>query len=429
MLSAMRSGKSLFADRNFRLLFGADTASKLCTQVTVLALPLIAAVTLHATPLQVGLLTAAQMLAFLLIGLPVGAWVDRVRRRQVLIVSDLGRFVVLATVPVAWWLGVLGLAQLYIVALLAGALTVFFDVAHQSYLPHLVGRDRLVEGNSRVAAVDSTAQAGGPALAGYLIQLLTAPIAIVVDAVSYLVSAACVLAVRRPERRPERAPDRHLGREVVEGLRFVFGHPLLRPIAVVTGTFNLFANVRNTMLLLVLATELRLPAGTIGLVMCFLGAGGLLGSLIARRVADRLGPGRAIWVPMVAAAPFAFLVPLLRPGWSLWLAGLALGVSGVAIACYNITQVSLRQQATPDRLLGRMNATMRFLVWGTLPIGGVLGGVIGQLTTPRTALWVAAVGLALAWLPAFFSPLRRLRELPPEAVGDDDQVVTRRHAY
>jgi MFS family permease len=410
----MSARKSLFADRDFRLLFGADTASKLGTQVTMLALPLIAAVALQATPLQVGLLTAAQMAAFLLIGLPVGAWVDRARRRQVLIVSDLGRFVLLASIPVAWWLGVLGMVQLYVVALLTGALTVFFDVAHQSYLPHLVGRDRLVEGNSRVTAVDSTARAGGPALAGYLIQLLTAPVAIVVDALSYLFSAGCVLAVRKREPRPERAPGRHLGREVAEGIRYVFGHPHLRPIAVATATFNLFANMRNPMLIVVLAGQLRLPAGMIGLVMSFLGIGGLLGAVTAGRFADRLGPGRAIWIPMVAAAPFAFLVPLVESGWQLWLGGLSLGLSGIAIAWYNITQVSLRQRVTPERLLGRMNATIRFLVWGTLPIGALLGGLIGELATPRAALWVAAFGLALSWLPVFVSPLRALRELPPE---------------
>jgi len=406
--------KSLFSDRNFSLLFGADTASKLGTQVTILALPLIAAVTLRATPLQVGLLTAAQMLAFLLIGLPAGAWVDRVRRHHVLIVSDLGRFALLASIPIAWWLDVLGLPQLYAVALLNGAFTVFFDVAHQSYLPHLVGRDRLVEANSRVATVDSAAMTSGPALAGFLIQLLTAPIAIVVDAVSYLFSATCLAAIRRPERKPERVPDRHLGREVAEGLGYVFRHRLLRPVAVATGTFNLFASMRNAMLIVVVASELRLPAGNIGLLMAFLGGGGLVGSLVARRVAARLGPGRAMWIPMVAASPFVFLVPLVQSGWRLWLAGLALGVSGIAIACYNITQLSLRQRVTPERLLGRMNATMRFLVWGTLPIGAATGGLIGQYATARTALWVAAAGLALSWLPLFASPLRTLRQPPPD---------------
>jgi MFS family permease len=412
-LPSLAANRSLFADRDFRLLFGADVASKLGTQVTLWALPLIAAVVLRATPLQVGLLTAAQMVAFLLIGLPAGAWVDRLRRRHILIVSDLGRFVLLASIPVAWGLGLLGMPQLYVVALLTGALTVFFDVARQSYLPHLIGRDRLMEGNARFAAVDSTAQVSGPALAGYLIQLLTAPVAIVTNALSYVISATSLMAIRPREPRPERAAHRHLGREVGEGLRYVFGHRLLRPVAVATGTFNLFANVRNTMLIVVLAGELRLPAGAIGLVMAFLGVGGLLGSLVARRVADRLGPGRAIWIPLAAAAPFVFLVPLVRAGWWLWLVGLALGVSGIAIACYNITQLSLRQRVTPERLLGRMNATMRFLVWGTLPVGSTVGGLIGQYATPRTALWAAAAGLSLSWLPVFASPLRALADLPP----------------
>ncbi|MCW2641805.1 MAG: major facilitator transporter [Dactylosporangium sp.] len=412
----MRLG--LLRHYDFRQLFVADTISQLGTQVSILALPLVAVLALHAGPFEVGLLAACETAAFLLVGLPAGAWVDRMRRRNVLIVGDLGRAVVLGSVPVAWWLDVLTMPQLYAVGLLAGVFTVFFDVAYQSYLPHLVGRDNLVEGNAKLEAVRGVNQIAGPTAAGLVIQWLTAPVAVAVDAVSFVGSALFVGLIRKREPKPARKPDAHLGREIGEGLRFVLGNRLLRSIAMCTGSSNLFSNISGAMLIVLFARDLRLSPGTIGLFFSFGAMGGLAGALVATRVAARIGQGPAIWIPIAVAGPFQLLVPIAQRGWLLWAAAFGYLVYGVAVVVYNITQVSFRQGLTPERLLGRMNATMRFLVWGTVPIGGLIGGVLGKYLGVREALWVAAIGGMFTFLPVFLSPLRTMRELP---TGHDEE--------
>jgi MFS family permease len=405
----------LLREHDFRQLFLADTISQVGTQITLLALPLVAILALEASPFQVGALAAAETAAFALLGLPAGAWVDRLRRRSVLIVGDVARAVLLGSVPLAWWTGVLTMAQLYVVALLTGTCTVFFDVAYQSYLPHLVGRENLVEGNAKLEAVRGVSQIGGPTLAGWLIQWLTAPVAVLVDAVSFLASAVFVGLIRKREPAPERAPDAHLGREIAEGLRFVLGNRLLRSIAMCTGTYNLFTAIGYTMLLVLLADELEISAGTIGLVLSAGSIGGLVGAFTAMRVAKWLGQGPTIWMSCAFTAPFGLLTALAQPGWLLWLGAFGFAVSLWGGVVYNVAQVSFRQGLTPERLLGRMNATMRFLVWGTMPVGGLIGGVLGQRLGVREAVWIGMAGCCLAFLPVFFSPLRTMRELPQHA--------------
>jgi MFS family permease len=409
----------LLRDHDFRQLFLADTISQVGSQLSLLALPLLAVVTLHATPFEVGALAACDTAAFLLIGLPAGAWVDRVRRRDVLIAGDLARAALLGSVPAAWALGVLAMPQLYVVGLLTGVCTVFFDVAYQSYLPHLVGRANLVEGNAKLEAVRGVTQVGGPTVAGLLIQWLTAPYAVLLDAVSFVGSALFVGLIRRREERPGRAPGAHLGREIAEGLRFVLGNRLLRAIATCTGTSNLFTGVTGAMVIVLLARDLRLPAAAIGFFFSAAAVGGLLGALSATAIARRLGQGPTIWISIAATAPFGLLVPPAQRGWLLWLAAVGFLVIWFGAVVYNITQVSFRQGLTPERLLGRMNATMRFLVWGTVPLGGLLGGALGSLIGVRPALWVGAVGACLAFLPVFLSPLRTMRQLPTRDTPDD----------
>ncbi len=413
---------SLLFHRDFRLLWAGDAISQVGTMVTMLALPLLAVRTLHASPLQVGLLTTFETLAFLVIGLPAGAWVDRLRRRNVLVVGDLGRAVMLASLPVAAHYQVLTMAQLYLVALVNGVFTVFFDVAYQSYLPSLVGRDHLVEGNAKLQGTQSVAQVAGPSLGGFLVQLLTAPYALLVDSVSYLWSAVCVTAIRHREPRPQRTADTNLVREIREGLGFVLGHPLLRAIAACTGVFNLFGGAVSAMLIIVLARDLDLPAGVIGLLFSASAVGGLLGALVARRIAEWVGQGQAIWLSAALTAPFGLVMPFLQRDWTLGLFVLAQLVLYGGAVVYNITQVSFRQGLCPDRLLGRMNATMRFLVWGTLPLGGLLGGALGSLVGVRPTLFVGVAGTCLAFLPIYLSPLRTMRELP--SLPDDDTAST-----
>ncbi|HET9899238.1 MAG TPA: MFS transporter [Streptosporangiaceae bacterium] len=418
--------ESLLFHRDFRLLWSGDAISQVGTMITLIAMPLLAVRTLHATPFQVGLLAAFEFLAFLVIGLPVGAWVDRMRKRNVMIIADFGRVVTLGSVPTAALLGVLTIWQLYAVALLTGALTVFFDVSYQSYLPFLVGRERLVEGNAKLQATQSVAQVAGPSVGGLLVQLLTAPYAIATDAASYLASALWVGAIRRREPRPQRTADADLLREIREGVAFIFRDPILRAVAGCTGTTNLWSSGGQAMLIVLLARTLDLSAGVIGALMSVGAIGGLLGALSARRLADWLGEGPLTWMSVAAMSPPALLWPFLHRDWTLGLFVVAQLAMFAGNVIYNITQVSFRQRVCPKRLLGRMNASMRFLVWGPMPIGALLAGALGSAIGIRAALLVSAIGSSLAFLWVYFSPLRWLREVPGEAenLATEDNVTT-----
>lgn len=408
----VRRRGGLWHHLDFRRLWIGETVSQFGTFISQLALPLVAILVVHATTFEVGLLATFEMLAFLVVGLPAGAWVDRMRYRWVLIVNDLVRAAALGSIPLAQLLGVLTIGQLYVVALVTGVSTVFFDVAYQSYLPQLVDRDALVEGNSKLQASESVSQIAGPAIGGLLIQWLSAPYAVLVDALSFLWSASWVAAIRTRAPKPARKPDRHLGREILEGLRFVIGNRLLRPIAMCTGSANLFSNIAFPVYYILLARQLHLSAGVIGLFTSVAAVGGLIGSLVAARVATRLGQGPTIWISALLCAPPAFVTPFVHRNWTLVLLALAQLFMWAATVVYNITQVSFRQGLCPPELLGRMNATMRFLVWGTIPLGAFLGGVLGSTIGVRETLLVAAIGGCVAFLPVFLSPLRRMRELP-----------------
>jgi MFS family permease len=404
---------------DFRRLWIGETVSQFGTQVSQLALPLVAILIVHATTFEVGLLTALEMAAFLVVGLPAGAWVDRMRFRNVLIVNDLLRAVALGSIPFAQWLGVLSIGQLYAVAVVTGTSTVFFDVAYQSYLPELVHREDLVEGNAKLQASESVSQIAGPGLGGVLIQALTAPYAVLVDAASFLWSAGWVGAIQTRVPKPARQPDRHLGREIKEGLQFVLGNRLLRSIAGCTVSANLSSSMAFAVFYVLLARELGVSAGVIGVIMSTSAIGGLVGSLLASRLAKRLGQGPTIWMSAAFGAPLGFVAPFVHKDWTLGLLALAQVLWWGSVVVYNITQVSFRQGLCPPHLLGRMNATMRFLVWGTMPLGGLLGGVLGQTIGVRRTLLVAAILGALAFLPVFLSPLRHMRELPTY-VSDDE---------
>ena len=299
--------------------------------------------------------------------------------------------------------------------------TVFFDVAYQSYLPELVSRTELVEGNAKLQASQSVAQVAGPSAGGALIQALTAPGAVFLDALSFLWSAAWLTRIRTRSVKPARKPDRHLGREIATGLKFVAGNRLLRSIAMCTGTSNLFNSIGAAVYLVLLARELDLSAGIIGLITSTAAIGGLVGSLIAGRVARRLGQGPAIWIPVALTAPTWFIVPFVHRDWTLALLALGQVAFWGGVVVYNITQVSFRQGLCPPELLGRMNATMRFFVWGTMPLGGLIGGVLGAWLGTRETLFIAAAGMSLAFLPVFLSPLRTMRELPSYAEPPAEQ--------
>ncbi|MEV0374170.1 MFS transporter [Streptomyces sp. NPDC050636] len=405
--------------RDFRLLLAGAAAGQLGSQVTLVALPLVAVLQLNAPAFQVGLLTAAETAAFLLVGLPAGAWVDRLRKLPLLIRADLVRAAAMASVPLAAVAGVLSMAQLYAVALVTGVATVFFDVAHQSFLPRLLPNEQLVAGNGALETIRSSAQVAGPGIGGGLVQLLGAPLAIVVDAIGYAVSALFLWRIKHPESRPQRAPDAALRKDIAEGLRFVFGHPLLRVIAAATGLANLFSAILMATQAVFLVRVLGLEPAAVGLVLSAAAIGGLAGALCAGPLGARLGRARIIWLSPLATGPFAVLLPLSGQGAGAMLFAVGTGVVVFGAVVYNVAQVSFRQALCPPRLLGRMNATLRFVMWGTLPLGALVGGALAEAFGARVALACCAAGFLAVPLPLLLSPLRGMRELP-DAAGDMD---------
>ncbi|MEU7882673.1 MFS transporter [Microbispora bryophytorum] len=403
--------KSLWRVRDFRRYAGADAISKLGSEVSLVALPLTAALTLHASPFQVGLLTAAEMVAFLLVGLPAGAWVDRMRRRPVLVAADAVRTLALLSIPAAAVLGVLGLPQMYAVALVTGLCTVFFDVAHQSYLPSIVGREDLARGHGTLAANQSLAQLAGPGIGGWLVQALTAPVAVVADALSYAGSALLLLGVRADEKpggRDVRGGGR-LWPEIAEGLSFVAGQPVLRRVAAVGALMMLSFGLWSATVPLYLVREVGTSPGTYGTLLSAGAVGGVAGAWLAPRIAARLGTGRAMyaaaWAATVCTAPLA----LTAAGPRLLILPVALAASGVATTVFSVAQGAYRQSICPPHLLGRLSATMRFLMWGPMPLGGLLAGTLGQLAGVRVAFWAACGVYTLAHLPVLLAP--RIRQV------------------
>ncbi len=405
----------LWRHANFLRLWTGQTISQFGSQITLLALPLAAALTLHATPAEMGILSAAETAPFLLVGLFAGVWVDRLRRRPILLVTDCARGVLLLAIPLAALLDALTIGLLYAAAFVVGILTVFFEVAYQSFLPALVGREHLVEGNSKLEVSRSAAQIAGPGAAGGLVQLVTAPIAIVVDAASFFISALFLVFVRVPEAAPTpRAAHETIWKEIGEGLRVVVRNPLLRAIAGCTATSNFGNNIWQAVLILYITRRLGLGAGVIGVIFSTGSVGFLCGALLAGRVARRFGLGPAIVGSIAVGGLGVMLIPVAQRPAALAIPLLiaAQFIAGGTGTMYNINQVSLRQAITPDHLLGRMNATMRFIVWGTLPVGALIGGALGGIIGLRPTLVIGAIGQMTAFLWVFFSPVRALREQP-----------------
>jgi MFS family permease len=393
-------------------LWSAQTISQVGSQITLLALPL-AAIALHASAFEVAVLGAVEVAPWLLFSLPVGAWVDRVLRKPILVAADLGRAVVLLSVPLAYGFDALTIWQLYAVGFVTGVLTVFFDVAYQSYLPSLVERDQLEEGNSKLEVSRSGAQLAGPGLGGAIVDLLSAPVAILADAVSFLASAVLLSRIERQERLEARSMGRsRLLVEIGDGLRFVARNPYLRPSMVYVAAFNFFTNVMFAIFLVYAVRRLDLSPAVIGLVLAIGGVGFLLGALVAPRLSARLGVGTTM-IGSAAVAGFGlFLIPLAPPSNPLpFLIAQGLIVD-FAVVLYNVTGLSLFQAITPDGLLGRMNASRRFVVWGVLPLGSLAGGALASTIGLRETLFVGAAGASLGFLPLLLSPLRAVERIP-----------------
>ena len=399
---------------DFRTLFTGAVLSHLATNISYVAVPLIAVAALDASPGQVGALAALSTLAFLLIGLPAGAWVDRMRQRRVLIGADLGRAVLFASVPVAWWLDGLTLGQLYAVVLLNGCATVFFDIGSQSALPQLVDREALVQANAAMMSLMAVSNVAGRSAGGGLVQLLTAPVAVLCAAAAYLASALRLTAIRGAGLPAQPRPPTRLRTQIAEGLRHVLGNGELRALALTAALSNLGSQIINTMLPVLFYRQLDLGAGALGLYWAAGGVGLLLGARSARPVAGRFGYGRALSLAGLCLAPAGLLVPLLDRGPGLWIAGAGWVLAMFKVGMDNVLGVSLRQRMTADSLLGRMNATFRFMLTGALAVGAAVSGLLGELVGVRATLWVGGAFLATAFLPVFLSPVRMRRELPEQ---------------
>jgi predicted MFS family arabinose efflux permease len=377
----------------------------------VLALPLAALFILHASALDVALLRAFAVLPFVFLAIPAGVFIDRMRRRPLMIVSDFGRAAAMASIPIAYWLGHLTIWQLYIVCALHGVLQVLFDVSYLSFLPGLVSREKLGDANAKLLGVQSLAGLVGPSVAGALVGAVGAAVAVLADAVSFAFSGAAVAAIRNREPKPEPSAARKRD-ELVEGLRYVFGEPHLRTLTIWTSAWNLFTSSLFALLVVYYVRVLHWGPTKIGLLTALATSGFVVGSLVNQRIVRRIGIGpviaysgllSSITLITIPAAPLAYAAPIIVAG----------GFVGTILGFFaNVNQLTFRQSITPARMLGRMNSVVRTMYWGSIPLGSLLGGLAAEQVGLRETLLFSAIGATIACIPIATSDLRHLRDVP-----------------
>ncbi len=409
-----KHNNGLWHHPGFLLLWSGQTISQIGSQVTLWGLPLVAILLLKITPFQMGILALMGRLPLLLIGIVAGAWVDRMSHRLVLIMTDIGRALLIGSIPIAAWQHTLSLMQLYVVAFLVGVLTIFFDVAYQSFLPSLITHDQLVSANSKLESSTALATIIGPGLAGTLIQLVSGPLAILADAISFIISAASLASIHMQKISYNARTEPHkLVAEIGDGIRFVWQNPIIRTLAISSAIFNLFDTMMGAEYVLYLTRTLGMGAVFVGLVGALGGVGWLLGALVTQPLTQRLGVGTALIGSIflaciakvsiaVANGPFLLALSLVICGEFLF--------QGVATV-YVITSTSLRQAAVPPDLRGRVAAIVRVVSWGIGSLGALLGGVLAERFDLRTAMVIAAVGTALALIWIMHSPVPRIQSL------------------
>jgi len=408
---------TLWAHADFMKFWTGETISLFGSQVTSLALPLTAIIVLRATPGQLGLIRFLQNVPFLLLALLVGAWVDRRRKRPIMIGSNAARGLLIGLVPVLAVAGALHMPLLYAIAFAVGIATVFFDVCWMSYVPALVPRQLLVEANSKVSTSYAAADVAGPGIGGVLVQLIGAPKAMIADSLSFVFSIASLLAIRTEEHRPDITEKRHLRAEVGEGLRLVLGNRYVRATTAQGGFWNFFFIMSDTIFLLYAIRQLHFTPGLVGAILGVGAVGGVVGSALASSLTRRIRYGRAL----VAATGFgtvpAFLLPAAAGPKALMatIFMVAFFLIRFGLATANVLMITLRQTVTPARLLGRMTAASRTILYTLGPLGGIVGGALGATIGLRATLLVAAVGFVLTLIPILVSPIPSLPELPPAA--------------
>ena len=416
----MRRG-GLWRNASFVNLWGAATVSTYGSLVTRTALPFTAILLLDASPAAIGVLRVAELLPGFVFGLIAGAWVDRLRRKPIMIATDLGRALLIATIPLASFVGWLGLGHLYVIAALVSVLSVFFDVAYQSFLPSLVKNEELVEANSKLSAAMSVAEASAFSSAGWLIQLLTAPVAILVDAFTFVASAGLVARIREPGSRSEPStaePRPSITSDIVEGLRAVWQQPILRGMVVAGVAQNLAFGLVGTVFLLYVNQEVGFDPGILGMIFAVGGVSSFLGAMIAGRL-PRFGIGAVMVTTLLLAAIGEAFIPLATAANTvgvLFLVGQQI-VADSALTVYDINQVSLRQAITPAHILGRVNASVRVTEFGAVLLGTVIAGYLGETAGLRQTLWLGVAFSLIAAVAIALSPVRAVRRIPNTPIG------------
>jgi MFS family permease len=401
---------------DFRLFWLGQTTSRFGSAITAVALPLVAIGTLNASTLEVALLQAAVWLPWVLIGLPAGVWVDRLRQRPLMITCNVAALLLFVSVPVAAWLGALTIGHLLTVALLTGAAAVFFETAYQVYLPSLLSTEQLAEGNAKLHGSEAAAQVAGPGAGGLIAQLFGAVFGLLADAATFLVSILCLLAMRHREpRRPGPAPHQALREEIAGGLRFLAQDPYLRTMATFGAAANLALIGYQSILIVFLVRDNGVEPGTVGVVVAIMSGGGVVGALVATAVARRFGTARGMLICHFGAAPFALLIPLAGPGTRLALVVLGGVAVGTGVVAGNIIKDSFRQTYTPRHLLGRVVTGMNLINYGTIPLGALLGGVLGTVLGLRPTMWIMTGAFVLSTGILLTGPMRHRRDLPENA--------------
>jgi MFS family permease len=410
------TSSTLWRHADFMKLWSGQTVSRFGSTVTREVLPLVALLFLGATPLQMGLLAAIESAPAIVVALVAGVVIDRARRRPIMIAADLLRASLLAAIPVLAVLGRLRLEHLFIIGPLVGVITVFFDVAYQSFVPTLVSRARILEANSKLGISGSLAEVTAPGIGGALVQIASAPLAIVVDSLTFLVSALLIGLIRAPEPAPERTRDGKPGlrRDIVEGARFISLQPILGAFAINTLTGSFFGNFYAALYALYCIRDLGMSPALLGLSVAAGGVGDLVGAVLAERVSRRFGVGTVLRATLLLSYPLSLLIPLA--GGPLGLAaGMVIGAQllgdGLG-SIFQIGELSVRQSLTADALMGRVNGAMYLLGEGVGPLGAVVGGALAELVGARDALLISAAGGGVGHLFVIFSPVRKVGKLP-----------------
>jgi hypothetical protein len=410
----VQAGNSLLRDTDFMKFWVGQSVSVFGSQFSPLAIGTIAVLTLNATSLQLGILAFLNTVPFLALGLLVGVYVDRHRRRRMLILSDFGRSAVLFIIPLSAMIYVVTINVLYAVTFMAGILTVFFDITYQSYVPNLVDREKIIEANSLLETSRASAQTFGPGLAGLAITVISAPMAILGDTLGYLASAVSLTLIRRGETLDLNRKPASVSSEIGQGLSLVLREPRLRAIAGASGTANLIFSAYGAIQLKYFYQNLQMSVPEVGFAFSIGAAGGILGALTAIRVTRILGVGRTILLSSVVTGVVMILIYVATPSNAFYLVAMTMFITSVTVFWYNIPQLSYRQALVPTEIQGRMNATMRTITWGTLPLGGLLGGVVAELVGVHETIGIFTGLGMLTFLWIALSPVRGIKGFPTE---------------